>query len=41
MKARRLAGVLKAAAVRAGLDERAVPFVKPAVFPTPSQRVAC
>lgn len=32
MKARRLAGVLKSAAKRLGLDERTVPFVKPAVF---------
>ena len=32
MKARRLASVLKSAAKKLGLDERAVPFVKPAVF---------
>ena len=32
MKARRLAGVLKSAAAKAGLDARTVPFVKPAVF---------
>lgn len=32
MKARKLAGVLKAAASRAGLDQSAVPFVKPAIF---------
>jgi serine/threonine protein kinase len=32
MKARRLASVLKGAASRAGIDERSVPFVKPAVL---------
>ena len=32
MKSRKLAGVLKAAAARAGLDQSAVPFVKPAIF---------
>lgn len=32
MKSRKLAGVLKAAATRAGLDQSAVPFVKPAIF---------
>jgi serine/threonine protein kinase len=32
MKARRLAGVLRAAAINAGLDGSTVPFVKPAVF---------
>lgn len=32
MKARRLAGVLKSAAKKLGLDERTAPFVKPAVF---------
>ncbi|WP_349426543.1 BREX system serine/threonine kinase PglW [Microbacterium sp. LWS13-1.2] len=32
MKSRKLAGVLKAAAARAGLDPSAVPFVKPAIF---------
>lgn len=32
MKARRLASVLKNAAKKLGLDERTVPFVKPAVF---------
>ncbi|BCO59617.1 BREX system serine/threonine kinase PglW [Mycobacterium intracellulare subsp. intracellulare] len=32
MKARRLAGVLKNAAVNMGLDARTIPFVKPAVF---------
>lgn len=32
MKARRLAGILRDAAKRSGLDERVVPFVKPAIF---------
>ena len=41
MKAHRLAGVLKSAAKKLGLDERTVPFVKPAVFLHARPPAAC